>query len=89
MPKSTRQISPGRVLFIPGFHGIEHLESLQSKAITLGQRLRVGFGFEDNAHNLPPLFVRKLRNLRNDLRFAHGLKFRLLAKLGKCVVVID
>ncbi len=37
IPRSTHQISPGRVLFILSFHGIENFEPFQRALIALSQ----------------------------------------------------
>jgi hypothetical protein len=36
-PKSTHLISPGSVLFILRFHGIEYLKPLECPSVKLGQ----------------------------------------------------
>jgi hypothetical protein len=36
-----RQISPGNVLFILGFHGIKHLKPLRRALIAVGERLLI------------------------------------------------
>ena len=59
MPKSTRQISPGRVLpFILCFHPVEHLESLKSQTVTFGEHRGVFFSFDEAAHDFSTVVVR-------------------------------
>jgi hypothetical protein len=71
MPKSTRHISPGSVLFVLCFHGVEHLEPLQRPLVTLGQSYGFLFCSDDAAHDFPSCFVRLLRYFRDDFRSAH------------------
>jgi hypothetical protein len=83
MPKSTRQISPGSVLFILGFHRVEHLESFQRHAVAVCERLGVFFRFNNAADNLPPLFVRQPRNFGNNFRLTYGDNLNLPQRFGK------
>ena len=82
-PKSTRQISPGSVLFICGFHGVQHLETLQRTVIAISQRSGVLLGFDDAAHDFPAVGMRQLGNFRNYLRPAHARNLNALWGVGK------
>ena len=71
-PKSTRQISPGRVLFILGFHCIKHLKPFQGPLIAVGQSHAIFLSIDNATHNFPPRFVRQFWNFGNDFGPAHG-----------------
>src|ERR1039457_6147091 len=83
MPKSTRQISPGNVLFMLGFHGVERLEPLQRPLVALGERLGIFFGFDDVTHDFPAVGVRQFRDFRNDFRSAHNRNLSSSQCVGK------
>lgn len=87
MPKSTRQISPGSVLFIVSFHGIKHLESFQRPLIAFSQGCGVFLSLDNTAHNLPPIRMRELRNFRDNFRSAHIMYYTLISPVcaGKFV----
>ena len=66
MPKSTNQISPDLSSDRHCLKRIKHLEVGVRAAITIGERLRFLFQFDEPAHDLPAVGMRQAGQFDKD-----------------------